>query len=123
MRTISDSHDGLDKPANLNGVHPYLEAIGAHALPAEPLLFDDAERIGPRAELSVRHAPGKRGFPDGPHQFYCEPQAQTTEGGGCFDFLMTTAIGSVKKRRISGISRAIVRSPRHEPIPAHGRRR
>lgn len=97
MRTISDSHDGLDKPANLNGVHAYQEAIGAYALPAELPLFDAAERIGPRAELAVRYAPGKRGFPDGPHEFYCEPHAQATEGGGCFGFLMTTAIGAVKK--------------------------
>jgi hypothetical protein len=108
MRTISDSHDGLDKAVNLNGVHAYQKMIRAHELPAEPLLFDDAERIGPRAELAVRHAPGKRGFPDGPHEFYCEPHAQATEGGGCFGFLMTRA-GSVKKKNLGN-------KPRHRPI-------
>ena len=100
MRTISDSHDGLDKPANLNGVHAYQKMIRADELPAEPPLFDDDERIGPRAELAVRYAPGKRGFPDDPHEFYCEPQAQATEGGGCFGFLMTRTIGSVKKKNL-----------------------
>ena len=108
MRTISDSHDGLDKPANLNVVHAYQKMIRAHELPAEPPLFDDDERIGPRAELAVRYAPGKRGFPDGPHEFYCEPHAQATEGGGCFGFLMTRA-RSVKKKNLGN-------KPRHRPI-------
>jgi len=107
MRTISDSHDGLDKPANLNGVHAKM--IRAHKLPADPLLFDDGERIGPRAELAVRYAPEKCGFPDGAHEFYCKPHAQATEGGGGFGFLMTRAIGSVKKKNLGN-------KPRHRPI-------
>ena len=70
MSAISDSHVGLGKPGNLNGIHAYQEANGARALPAEPPLFDDAGRIGPRAELGVRYAPGRRGLLEDPHEFY-----------------------------------------------------
>ncbi len=109
MRTMSDSHDGLDKPINLYGVHAYLEAIGAQASPAVPPLFDDAAQVGPRAELGVRYAPGKRGFLDDPHEFYCERHARGTADSGCYGFLMTKATGSAEKK-YPGINRAIVRS-------------
>ena len=33
MRTSSDSHVGLDKPANLNGVHAYQKMIRADECP------------------------------------------------------------------------------------------
>ena len=57
MSTISESHAGLGKPANPNGIYAYHEAIGAQASPAVPPLFDDADQVGPRAELAVRYAP------------------------------------------------------------------
>ena len=108
MSTISDSHAGLGKPANPNGIYAYHEAIGAQASPAVPPLFDDADQVGPRAELGVRYAPGKRGFPDGPHEFYCERHARGSADSGCYGFLMTKATGSAEKK-YPGI-RAIVRS-------------
>ena len=109
MSTISESHAGLGKPANPNGIYAYHEAIGAQASPAVPPLFDDAAQVGPRAELGVRYAPGKRGFLDDPHEFYCARHARGTADSGCYGFLMTKATGSAEKK-YPGINRAIVRS-------------
>ena len=95
MSTISDSHAGLGKPGIPNGIHAYQEAIDVQASPAEPPLFDDADRIGRRAELGVRYAPGKRGVLDDSHDFYCERHARGSAAGGYYGFLMT------KSRRVS----------------------
>ena len=104
MSTISDSHVGIDKPAN-----PIDEV---RALPAKPPLFDDADRNSGESRLGMRYAPGERVLND-ERQLYCERDGRGTEGTDWYNFLMTRKI-----IRSAGIKNAGNKTSRR-PISSH----
>src|SRR2546421_5111132 len=99
---ISDSHVGVDKPANPNAIGTLEEAVNKiNALPVKPSFiihtgdithlskvseFDDAERIISQARLDVHYVPGEHDVLDEDVKLYRNRYGRGTQGAGWYSF-------------------------------------